>query len=81
MESMPFCHADQMFTIVFNDDLTFVEVRSILDQLLAENAFDLEVQEDRGFYRLDVEAASFHVWVSEMDVIIRRDEDSGPIEA
>lgn len=73
MESMPFLHADQVFTIVFNEDLTFVEVRSILDQLLAENAFDHEVQEDRGFYRLDVEAASFHVWVSEMDVIIKRE--------
>lgn len=73
MESMPFLHADQVFTIVFLEDLAFTEVRSILDQLLAENAFDLEVQAHRGFYRLNVEEASFQVWVSEMDVIIRKE--------
>jgi hypothetical protein len=73
MESMPFFHADRVFTIVFNEDLTFLEVRAILDQLLAKNAFDFEVQEDRGFYRLEVEAVSFQVWVSEMDVIIKKE--------
>lgn len=73
MESMPFLHADQVFTIIFVEDLAFSAVRSILDQLLAENAFDPEVQEHRGFYRLAVEEASFQVWVSETDVIIRRE--------
>jgi len=72
MESMPFLHANQMFTIIFSEDLTFVEVRAILDNLLAQRAFDPEIQESRGFYQLDVGNGSFRVWVFEMDVIIDR---------
>lgn len=72
MESMPFLHAGQVFTIVFLEDLAFSDVRSILDQLMAENAFDSEVQDQRGYYGLEVAGDSFQVWVSEMDVIIRK---------
>ena len=44
MESMPFLHANNIFTITFEDDLAFTEVRSILDQLLERNAFNPEIQ-------------------------------------
>jgi hypothetical protein len=72
VESIPFLHANQVFTITFVEDLSFVEVRSILDQLLELSAFDAEIQEQRGRYLLDVQEDSFDVWVSEMEVIIVR---------
>ena len=72
MESMPFLHANQVFTLFFLEDLAFSEVRAILDHLLGRNAFDPIVQEHRDEYRIEVEHASFVVWVSEMDVVIRR---------
>ncbi len=72
MDSIPFLHANQMFTITFREDLTFSEVRSILDYLLAQAAFEPDVQEVSGFYEIEVEACSFRVWVSEMEVIIDR---------
>ncbi len=70
---MPFLHANQVFNLTFFEDLTFTEVRSILDHLLDHNAFLPEVQEDTGFYRIVVEGCTFKVWVAEMDVIIKRE--------
>ncbi len=72
MDSMPFLHANRLFTIFFSDDLAFTEVRGILDYLLAENAFSFEVQMTKLEYVIDLEDASFHVWVSEMNVLIER---------
>ncbi len=72
MESMPFLHANQIFNISFEEDLAFSEVRAILDYLLSRNAFSRKVQETEGFYIIEVEDASFGVWVQEMDVIIER---------
>ena len=72
MESIPFAHANQMFTITFEDDLSFVQVRAILDHLLAENAFDEKTQEDRALYEIDVEDGCFKVWVAQMEVIVQK---------
>jgi hypothetical protein len=72
MDSIPFLHANRIFTILFTDDLAFAEVRGILDYLLEENAFSSEVQLTKLEYVVDLEDASFHVWVSEMDVLIER---------
>lgn len=73
MDSIPFLHAGQVFTIIFEDDLDFAEVRGILDRLLAQDAFDVVVQQARReSYWIDLENSSFQVWVSEMDVIVRR---------
>ncbi|HMK34746.1 MAG TPA: hypothetical protein VK463_06750 [Desulfomonilaceae bacterium] len=69
---MPFLHANQVFTIVFEQDLAFTEVRAILDYLLDRNAFDQEVQNDEGYYAIDVGTEAFQVWVSELDVVIER---------
>ena len=73
VDSMPFLHANQVFNVTFFEDLTFTEVRSILDHLLDRNAFTSEVQEVRGLYLIDVEGCAFKVWVAEMDVIIKRE--------
>ena len=72
VESMPFLHANQVFTITFVEDLSFVEVRAILDHLLACDAFNPDIQEDRGPYHIDAGDSSFRVWVTEMEVIIMR---------
>jgi hypothetical protein len=72
MESMPFLHANQVFNIFFVEDLAFAEVRAILDHLLVQQAFDLDTQESRDSYQIDLDESSFQVWVSEMDVIIER---------
>ena len=37
-----------------------------------KNAFSSEVQLTKLEYVVDLEDASFHVWVSEMDVLIKR---------
>ncbi len=72
MESMPFLHAHRVFNIFFVEDLEFAEVRTILDELLARGAFDPEIQETQGAFRIELGQSSFEVWVSEMDVIIQR---------
>jgi len=72
MDSIPFLHANQLFTIFFEDDLAFTEVRLILDYLLDHNAFDPDVQETAGRYLIDSEQTTFTVWVSELNVIIQR---------
>jgi hypothetical protein len=72
MDSIPFLHANQLFTIFFEDDLAFTEVRLILDYLLDHNAFDPDVQETAGRYLVDSDQTTFTVWVNEMDVIIQR---------
>lgn len=72
MESMPFLHANNIFTITFEDDLEFAEVRSILDQLWQLNAFHPETQAVEEYYNLEYEQKFFRVWVSEMEVIIQK---------
>ena len=69
---MPFLHANNIFTITFEDDLAFAEVRSILDQLLQLEAFCPEAEESGGYYDLEHARSNFRVWVSDMEVIIQR---------
>lgn len=73
MDSIPFVHANRLFTIFFVEDLEFREVRAILDQLLGQHAFDAEMQEVPNRYEIGLEDAAFTVWVSEMDVYIQRE--------
>jgi|GEM_PF-464828 len=75
MESMPFLHANQIFTITFLEDLAFADVRQILDHLLEADAFKPEVQDERGHYVIELERNSFDVWVCEMEVIIQTRQD------
>lgn len=72
MDSMEFLHAGRIFTLLFTEDLTFAEVRAILDELLAQDAFQVHVQEQHNPFMVDVEGCSFRVWASEMHVAIER---------
>jgi|UniRef100_A0A7C4EYK6 hypothetical protein len=71
MESMPFLHANRIFTITFFEDLAFADVRQILDHLLEADAFSPDVQAERGHYVIELDHGSFNVWVYEMEVIIQ----------
>jgi len=73
MDSMPFLHANRIFNIFFVEDLAFSEVRGILNQLLEQDAFNFEIQLNRVSYRIRLDHSSFHVWVSDLDVIIERE--------
>ena len=72
MDSIPFIHNNQAFTIVYDGDLAFTEVRAILDHLLDHDAFNVDTQVTRPHYIISVEKESFNVWVYETDVIIQR---------
>jgi hypothetical protein len=72
MDSIEFLHANHIFTIFFEDDLEFREVRWVLDRLLEQSAFDARVQEVQPVYTIDFNEISFTVWVSDMSVAIRR---------
>jgi hypothetical protein len=72
MDSMEFLHAGRIFTLLFLEDLTFSEVRAILDELMAQDAFHVDIQEMRNPFMIDVENCSFRVWVSDMRVAIER---------
>ncbi len=74
MESIPFLHANKIFTITFEEDLTFVIVRSILDQLLDRNAFGSDVQQCEESYYLNCDTEGFKVWVVDMEVIVQREK-------
>jgi len=73
MESIPFLHEGRIFTIIYLEDLAFAEVRGILDELLALDAFSAEIQRTQGYYAINLEDASFNVWVHQLDVIIKRE--------
>lgn len=72
MDCIPLLHADRVFTIFFSADLSFSEVRGILDQLLAEDAFNPRTQEINGAYAIVLQESYFNVWVSELNVLIQR---------
>ncbi len=73
MDSMPFLHANRLFNLFFVEELAFSEVRSILDQLLDQDAFNFEIQETQMSYHIQVDEVCFKVWVSDLDVLIQRD--------
>jgi hypothetical protein len=70
MDSMEFLHAGRIFTLLFVEDLTFADVRAVLDELLAQDAF--QEQEMRNPFMIEVEDRSFRVWVMEMRVAIEK---------
>jgi hypothetical protein len=72
MDAIPFCHSEQIFNIFVKEDLTFQEVRAILDVLLARNAFDPAVQAETGRYEIRLEEQFITVWVAGLDVYISK---------
>lgn len=74
MEVYPFHHKNLFFNIITAYDLTFKEVRSILDQLLKNEAFN-ERGENWGcgkLYNLQLDHIEYEVDVHGYEVIIYR---------
>lgn len=77
MEVYPFHHQNLFFDIVTDYDLTFDEVRGILDYLLEVEAFK-EEQENWGqgkFYDIQLGKVLYEVDVNRYEVIIYRRTD------
>jgi hypothetical protein len=79
MEVYPFHHRNLFFHIITDYDLTFDEVRRILDYLLEVDAFK-ETEEGWGpgkFYGLQLEKVQYEVDVNQYEVVIYRKTECG----
>ncbi len=72
MDWTEFLHENQVFKIIYEDDLAFSEIREILDHLIAQNCFHEQVAQGGGAYQVNLEKSSFNVWVVGMEVIVQR---------
>ncbi len=79
MEIYPFHYRERFFNIVTEYDLTFQEVRGILDHLFEVEAFsdEEEVQESGRLYEVDLDRVHYDIDVNGYEVIIYRRTESG----
>ncbi len=80
MEVYPFHHKNLFFNVITDYDLTFTEVRNILDQLLQKKAFD-EKGENWGhgnLYILHAANIEYEVDVNCYEVVIYRRTELTP---
>ena len=73
MEVYPFHHKNLFFNIITEYDLTFKEIRSVLDYLLASEAFKEE--ENLGYgklYDFQLDQVGYEVDVNGYEVVIYR---------
>jgi len=79
MEVYPFHHRNLFFNIITDYDLTFDELRRILDYLLEVEAFK-ETEESWGsgkFYGIQLEKVQYEVDVNRYEVVIYRKTECG----
>ena len=79
MEVHPFHHRNLFFSIITDYDLSFEEVRGILDYLLEAGAFK-EEGEDWGqgkFYDIQLGTVQYAVDANRYEVVVYRRTDSG----
>ena len=72
MESYPFHHNNQIFKLFTDYDLTFVEIRGVLDELIEVDAFSIDGDEEAEWtpYQVCFEDFVYGVWVLYPSVII-----------
>jgi hypothetical protein len=77
MEVYPFHHQNLFFHIITDYDLTFAEVRGILDYLLEVEAFQEEQEnwEQGKFYDIQLGKLLYEVEVNRYEVVIYRRTD------
>jgi hypothetical protein len=80
MEVYPFHHRNLFFNIITHLDLSFTEVRGILDYLLGQKAFEEEGGLESGrFYTFPLGGVEFEVDVMGFEVVVyRRTEMRSP---
>ena len=78
MEVYPFHHQNLFFNIITDYDLTFKEIRGVLDYLLQMDAFkeDGEDRECGKLYDIQLENVRYEVDVNGHEVIIWRTESA-----
>ena len=77
MDIIPIIHKDRVVNIITDLDLTFVELRGLLDRLVEENAFDEKRLEDLGpgaIFDIVFEDSKYVVDVYLNDVVIYKKE-------
>ncbi len=74
MEIFPFHYRNLLFNIITDYDLTFQEVRNILDYLLEAKAFDEEGENREGGQLFDIELGQLQyvVDVNGFEVVVYR---------
>ena len=79
MESYPFHHHNLFFNIMTDYDLTFKEIRGILDYLVGAEAFKEEGENwgEGKFYDIQLGKILYEVDVNRYDVIIYRRRELG----
>ncbi len=77
MDVYPFHHKNLFFNIITDMDLTFKEVRGILDYLLDKEAFKEEAEDwgDGKLYELSFDGVQFEVDVNCYEVVVYRRTD------
>ena len=72
MEVYPFHHKNKIFRVFTDYDLTFVELRGVLDELIEIEAFSLDRDEEIEWtsYQVHFEDFVYEVWVLYPSVII-----------
>lgn len=69
IEKIPFLHRQRMYNIVIEEDITFVALHGILDDLIGQGAF--ETSEDCGeLYKVVYEDVRYTIGVDGIDVFI-----------
>jgi len=78
MEVYPFHHQNLFFNIITDFDLTFKEIRGVLDYLLQLDAFkeDGEDRECGKFYDIHLENVQYEVDINGFEVMIYRRTES-----
>ena len=78
MEVYPFHHKNLLFNIITDYDLTFKEIREVLDYLLKIDAFSEESVEDGKFYDIRLGKILYEVDVHRYEIVVyRRTEVEG----
>ncbi len=71
MEVYPFHHKNLFFNIITDYDLTFKEIRDILDYLLEGEAFSPEEEEGK-FYDVQLGRVQYEIDVHGYEVVVYR---------
>ena len=74
MEVYPFHHRNLLFNVITDYDLTFREIREVLDYLLEAEAFSGKGDEFEGgkFYDVRLKKVSYEVGVHGYEIVIYR---------
>ncbi len=77
MEVYPFHHQNLLFNIITDYDLTFKEIRAMLDHLIGAGAFKDQEEGLGVFYNFELEKVRYEVDVNGYEIVVYRREETG----